>query len=100
MKCNKVRITKKVRKTMSVNVKFFVFDLPPGFKDAEFDMHDGANVSDVMDACLVLFKERGVTMDEKELRTATVIIDGKWASPDDAISNGDAITIIRPMDGG
>ena len=85
---------------MKIFVKFFVFDLPPGFKDAELELKEGANVADVLDACLELLKERQVTMDENELRTATVIVDGKWASPEDPVSNGDAITIIRPMDGG
>ena len=85
---------------MKISVKFHVFDLPPGFKDAEFELPDGATVNDVLDACLVLFAQRGVTMVESELRTATIIINGKWSNPGDPASEGDVVTIIRPMDGG
>jgi len=85
---------------VKVTVKFFVFDLPPGFADAELDVKDDANLSDALDACLVLFKERMVTMDENELRTATIMIGDRWSDPCDSLSDGDTITIIRPMDGG
>ena len=85
---------------MSILVKFFVFDLPPGFKDAEIELKDGANVHDVLSACLDLLEQRQVTMDKNELRTATVLVGGKWACLDDPVSDGDTITIIRPMDGG
>lgn len=85
---------------MIVSVKFFVFDLPPGFKDACFELRDGAVLNDALDACLVLFKQRGVTMDENELRTATLLVNGKWRDPGHEVSDGDTITVIRPMDGG
>ena len=85
---------------MKVLVKFFIFDLPPGFEDAELDLKDGAVLSDVLDACIELFKLRNVTMDEIEFRTATVIVNGKWSGPDAPVSHGDTINIIRPMDGG
>jgi len=86
---------------MRLVVKFYVYDLPPGFQDAEFTFdEDGATVNDVLDACLMLFKERGVTMVESELRTATVIVGGRWSNPGDRVSDGDSISIIRPMDGG
>jgi len=85
---------------MKIHVKFFVFDLPPGFGDAEFTMGDKATVSDVLDACLELFAQRGVTMDENELRTATVMVGDKWSEPGRPVANGDIVTIIRPMDGG
>ena len=85
---------------MRVLVKFYVFDLPPGFADAELELKDGANVNDVADACLELFKERRVSMDENELRTSTILVNGKWSGLDTHISDGDTIAIIRPMDGG
>lgn len=85
---------------MKVLVKFFVFDLPPGFADAELDIPDGSAVQDVLDACLVLMKQRQVMMDINELKTATVMINNVWAQPDDPVSDGDTLTIIRPMDGG
>jgi molybdopterin converting factor small subunit len=85
---------------MKVLVKFFVFDLPPGFRDAWFELPDDALVNDVFDACFELFKQRNVTMDENELRTAQVLIGGTWSSPEDPVSDGDTITILRPMDGG
>ena len=85
---------------MNILVKFFVFDLPPGFKDAEIELKDGARVCDVLNACLELLEQRQVTMEKNELLTATVLIGGKWACLDDPVSNGDTITIIRPMDGG
>ena len=85
---------------MSILVKFFVFDLPPGFRDAKIELEDGASVSDVLSACLGVLEQRQATMDENELRTATVLIGGKWACLDDTVSNGDTVTIIRPMDGG
>lgn len=85
---------------MKIKVKFFVFDLPPGFEDAELEVDANAVVSDVLDACPGLFKQRGTTMDENELRTATVLIGGKWSDPDSPVRNGDTVTIIRPMDGG
>ena len=85
---------------MKIYVKFFVFDLPPGFKDAELEVNDGATVDDVIDACFDLLKHRQVTMNEKELRTATVLVGGKWSNLDDPVTCGDTITIIRPMDGG
>ena len=85
---------------MNVLVKFYIFDLPPGFKDAELSIKEGAIINDVLDACLVLFEQRQVTMDENELRTATVLVGGKWSNASDPVSDGDTITIIRPMDGG
>jgi len=85
---------------MKVTVKFFIFDLPPGFSDAELELNDDAKQSDVLDACIELFERRRVTMNENELRTATVLIGGKWSGPGDSVSDGDIITIIRPMDGG
>ena len=85
---------------MKITVKFMVFDLPPGFGDAVFELEDGATVAEVFDASLGLFAVRGVTMDEKELRTAIVMRRGKWVEPDAALSDGDALTILRPMDGG
>ena len=85
---------------MRVTVKFYIFDLPPGFADAELELQDGAKQSDVLDACLKLFEQRRVTMDAKELRTATVLIGGKWSDPGAPVSDGDTITILRPMDGG
>jgi len=85
---------------MRVVVRFFVFDLPPGFEDAELALCDGATVNDVFDACLLLFSQRGVSMVESELRTATVMIGDKWSDPGDTVSDGDLVTIIRPMDGG
>ena len=85
---------------MDVLVKFFVFDLPPGFEDATFELKNGAVVNDVLEACLELFKQRGVSMDENELRTSTVIINGKWSAVGAPVSSGDVINIIRPMDGG
>ena len=85
---------------MKVKVKFYVFDLPPAFADAELELEHGAKLSDALGACLDLFKQRGVTMDENELRTATVLIGGKWSDAAAPVSDGDTITIIRPMDGG
>ena len=85
---------------MRVLVKFFVFDLPPGFEDAVMDLPPGATVGDVLDGCLELFGQRGVSMDEGELRTSTVIIGGRWAGPGDPVSDGDTVSIVRPMDGG
>ena len=85
---------------MRVSVRFFVFDLPPGFADAELELQDGAKLSDVLEECLKLFDRRQVSMDEKELHTATVLIGGKWSDPGAPVSDGDLITILRPMDGG
>lgn len=85
---------------MIVLVKFHVFDLPPGFKDAELEIPDSATVNDVLDSCLILFDERGVSMAESELRTAIIMINGRWADLSDTVSYGDTVTIIRPMDGG
>ena len=85
---------------MKVLIKFMVFDLPPNFADAELTLKNGATVNDVLDACLELFKARHVSMDENELRTATVMVHNKWSDPADLVSDGDIITIIRPMDGG
>jgi len=85
---------------MKVLVKFYVFDLPPGFEDGEFELTENATVNDVFDACLVLFKQRGVTMVESELRTATVMVGDRWSNPCDPVLHGDTVTIIRPMDGG
>jgi len=85
---------------MTVYVKFFVFDLPPDFVDAEISLGEGATVSDVLDGCLELFKQRQVTMDENELRTATVLSGSRWLDPGDIVSDGDTLSIIRPMDGG
>ena len=85
---------------MKVRVKFFVFDLPPGFADAELELADGAIMGDVLDACLGLFEQRRVEMDANELRTATTLIGGKWFGPEAPVADGDIITILRPMDGG
>ena len=85
---------------MKINVKYLIFDLPPGFGDAQFELKKGATVTDVFDASLELFVERKVSMNEKELRTAIVMRSGKWVSPDDSLSDGDALIILRPMDGG
>jgi molybdopterin converting factor small subunit len=85
---------------MKVLVKFFVFDLPPGFADAELDIHQGAAVGDLLDACLKLLEQRKVTMDVNELKTATVLVNGKWSDSGDPLSEGDTVSIIRPMDGG
>ncbi len=85
---------------MKVLVKFFIFDLPPGFADAELDIPDGSTVSDVLDACFELIKQRQVTMDKNELMTATVMVNNVWSDPGDPVATGDTLTIIRPMDGG
>ena len=85
---------------MRVTVKFFIFDLPPGFEDAELELSSPATAGDVLDACLELFKQRRVTMDENELRTATVMVNGKWSDLGEQVSDGAVVTIIRPMDGG
>ena len=85
---------------MKITVKFYVFDLPPGFEDAEIELESDAAISDVLDSCLELFKRRGAVMDENELRTATVLINGKWSDLNSPVSNKDIITIVRPMDGG
>lgn len=85
---------------MRVLVKFYVFDLPPGFADAELDIPAGSTVSDVLDACLKLLAQRQVAMDDNELKTATVMVNGKWSDTGDPVSDGDTISIIRPMDGG
>ena len=85
---------------MIVLAKFHIFDLPPGFKDAELEVPDAATVNDVLDACLVLFEERGVSMAESELRTAIVLVGAKWSNLSDPVSDGDTITVIRTMDGG
>ena len=85
---------------MEILVKFFVFDLPPGFEDAKLELKENAKVNDVLEACLDVFKQRGVTMDENELRTSTVINNGKWSTLEASVSDGDVINIIRPMDGG
>ena len=85
---------------MKITVKFFVFDLPPDFADAELDLGTNAVIGDVLSACLELIKQRGAIMDENELRTATILRGGKWVGPGDAVFDGDVITIVRPMDGG
>ena len=85
---------------MKISVKFFVFDLPPDFKDAELELAPGALVSDALNACLDLFKKRNVTMDVNELFTSIVMIGGKWSDPNTPVSDGDTLTIIRPLDGG
>ena len=85
---------------MKILIKFYVFDLPPGFADAELNIADGATVGDVLDACLMLIRERNVTMDAQELKTATVMVNGKWSDIEDTVSDGDTLTIIRPLDGG
>lgn len=85
---------------MKILVKFFVFDLPPGFADAELVLPDGAAVTDVLDACLDLMAKRNVTMDISEFKTATVMVNGKWSDVGDPVSDGDTVSIIRPMDGG
>lgn len=85
---------------MKILVKFYVFDLPPGFADAALDIPEGSSVEDVLDTCLELLKERQVTMDINEFKTATVMINGKWSDTGDQVFSGDTLTIIRPMDGG
>ncbi|NLL52323.1 MAG: MoaD/ThiS family protein [Peptococcaceae bacterium] len=85
---------------MKVLVKFFVFDLPPGFADAELELPEGSVVKDVLDACLDLLEQRNVTMDVNELKTATVMVNNKWSDADDPVADGDTVSIIRPMDGG
>ena len=85
---------------MLVSVKFFVFDLPPDFRCAELSIKNGATLSDAIDACTELLRERGLTMDEKELRTATILINGKWSGLSDPVPERSEITVIRPMDGG
>jgi len=85
---------------MNVTVRFFIFDLPPDFANAEFELGDGATVNDVLDRCLDLFEQRQVSMKESELRTATIVVGAKWLNPGDTVSDGDIINIIRPMDGG
>jgi molybdopterin converting factor small subunit len=85
---------------MKVLVKFFVFDLPPGFADAELDLAEGATVADVLDACLELMRQRQVMMDVDELKTATVMVNNIWSDPNESVSDGDTLSIIRPMDGG
>ena len=85
---------------MKVLVKFYVFDLPPDFADAEIDLAKGAAVDDVLDACLKLMMQRQATMDINEFKTATVMVNGKWAEPGDSVYDGDRLSIIRPMDGG
>ena len=85
---------------MNVTVRFFIFDLPPNFAQAEFELNDGATISDVFDRCLEVFEQRQVSMKESELRTATIVVGAKWLNPGDAVSDGDIINIIRPMDGG
>jgi molybdopterin converting factor small subunit len=85
---------------MKVLVKFYVFDLPPGFADAELSLPDGSVVGDVLDECLELLKRRQVEMGANELRSATVMINNVWSGPDDPVSDGDTLTVIRPMDGG
>lgn len=85
---------------MNVLFRFFVFDLPPGFKDAAITLDTDATLNDALDGCLELFKQRGVTMDENELRTATILINGKWSDLAAPVHEGDTITVIRPMDGG
>lgn len=85
---------------MKVLVKFFVFDLPPGFADETLTLDDGATVGDVLDACLELMARRGVSMDVREFKTATVMVDGRWSDLGDEVSDGATLTIIRPMDGG
>ena len=39
-------------------------------------------------------------MDEKELRSAIVVRSGRLAEPDDRLSDGDVLSVLRPMDGG
>ncbi len=85
---------------MKILVKFYVFDLPPGFADAELDISGNSTVGGVLDACLELLKQRNVSMDVNEFKTATVMVNGKWSDPGDPVSDGDTLTIIRPMDGG
>lgn len=85
---------------MKILVKFYVFDLPPGFADAELTLPDGTVVTEVLDACLELMAERNVTMDISEFKTATVMVNGKWSDTGDPVSDGDTVSIIRPMDGG
>ena len=85
---------------MKVLVKFYVFDLPPGFADAELELPEDSTVGDVLDACLTLMNQRGVTMDTDELKTATVMVNSSWSDPEAHVSDGDTLTIIRPMDGG
>jgi len=85
---------------MKVHVKFYIFDLPPGFRDAVLELHDYATVSDVLKACLELFERRGAVMDKRELFSATVMVGDRWSDLSDHVSDGDIITVIRPMDGG
>jgi molybdopterin converting factor small subunit len=85
---------------MKILVKFYVFDLPPGFADAELDIPGGSDVGEVLEACLGIMKQRNVTMDVNELRTATVMVNGKWSDLGDPVADGDTMSIIRPMDGG
>jgi|GEM_PF-4032322 len=85
---------------MKVLVDFFVFDLPPNFPSAELELSAGATVNDVIDACLELFTLRQVSMDENELRTATVMAGSNWLNLEDPVNDGDVLKIIRPMDGG
>ena len=85
---------------MRITVRYLIFDLPPGFSDAEFELDDAATVASALEASLELFRQRNTVMDEKELRTAIVIRGGRWAEPQDKLSDGDLLTILRPMDGG
>lgn len=85
---------------MKITVKYMVFDLPPGFGDAEFEQDDGATVADILDASIELFKQRNTGMNEKELRTAIIMRDGRWVESGDKLSDGDKLIILRPMDGG
>ena len=43
---------------MKILVKFYIFDLPPGFEDAEPELPDGATVSDVLEECFKLILQR------------------------------------------
>jgi molybdopterin converting factor small subunit len=85
---------------MNILVKFYVFDLPPGFADAELNLPDGSTVREVLEACIQLFEKRQVSMDVNEFKTATVMVNGKWSDLRDPVSDGDTLSIIRPMDGG
>ncbi len=85
---------------MKILVKFFVFDLPPGFADAELDLAEGATVADVLDAGLELMRQRQVMLEVDELKTPTVMGNNIWSDPNESVSDGDTLSIIRPMDGG
>ena len=82
---------------MIINVRFMCVDVPIGLGNGEISIEEGATIEDVVRYCAKLYS---IELSISELLKSLFLVNSQPALIDYVLSEGDNLSIVRPLAGG